>query len=384
MRVLIIPSWFAAAGSDSITGMVFREHALLLREKGIDCQVAYGVFSWKYRLKTSTVFSEENGLPTLRIKGWYPPKLYKFMVEGWIRKYSNAILDHFKEHGSPDVIHAQGFQAGWVAEYLHEKTSIPFIITEHYSGFLLQSIPIVQHQFIKNAFDQAQFVSAVSPGLKAALKVYTDNSIKVIPNYYNPEVFYHAQGVKKTHGFQWLCIGEPIHAKGLDILIEAFNKVLRARPNINMRLVLADEIPDSEILERMTERMEIEDKIDFAGLLTPDQTADLIRRSHVLISASRYETFGRTIIEANACGVPVVATRTAGSNYILESPEQGILCNPDSVESLAQAMMEMVGRYTDFKPEAIQSVVASRFKADEILAAWINLYSKLSKSKPLQ
>src|SRR5690349_7892213 len=148
MRVLIIPSWYAAAGSESITGLVFREHVLLLREKGIDAQVAYGSFSWKRNVKTSVHFHEEEGVPTLRIRGWYLPKLYKFLVEGWIHKYAQPILKHFETHGRPAIIHAQGYQAGWVAEYIFQKTGIPYIITEHFSGFLLQNIPIVQHQFI--------------------------------------------------------------------------------------------------------------------------------------------------------------------------------------------------------------------------------------------
>lgn len=378
MRVLIIPSWYAAAGSESITGLVFREHALWLRKKGIDAQVAYGSFSWKRNFKTSVHFHEEEGVPTLRIRGWSLPKLYKFLVEGWIQKYAHPILQHFESHGKPDLIHAQGYQAGWVAEFIFQKTSIPYIITEHYSGFLLQNIPIIQHQFIKTAFDNANLVTAVSPGLKAALKIFTDNSIEVIPNYYNPKIFFHDPAVKKSEIFQWLSIGEPIHVKGFDVLLESFNRVLRARPNMNMRLVLADDIPDRHMLEGLAEKLEIEDKIDFAGLLPPGQLADLIRQSHVLVSSSRFETFGRTIMEANACGIPVVATRTVGSIYIMGSTDQGILCDVESVDSLSQAMMEMVSRYAEFKPDRIQATAASRFNADLVLGEWIKLYKEVS------
>jgi len=378
MRVLIIPSWYAAAGSESIRGMAFREHALLLREKGIDAQVAYGSFSWKKSFKTGVTFKEEQGVPTLRIKGWHTPKLYKFLVEGWIRKYANPILDHFKLHGSPDIIHAQGYQAGWVADFIHQKTGIPFIITERYSGFLQNNIPIVQHQFIKTAFDNAQLVTSVSPGLKVLLKIYTDNSIAVIPNYYNPNLFFHDPTQRQPDVFQWTCIGEPIHVKGLDLLVEAFSRVSRSRPNMNMRLVLADEIPDQRILSQLAERFEIEDKIDFPGILSPDKIARLIQQSHVVVSASRFETFGRTMMEANACGIPVVATRTVGSTYIMDAPEQGILCEAGSVDSLTQAMKDMVSRYAEFKPEAIQAAVSSRFSADDILSLWINEYKQLT------
>ncbi len=378
MRVLIIPSWYAAVRSESIAGMVFREHALLLRQQGIDAQVAYGAFSWGGKWKTSTTFKEEEGVPTLRIRGWHPPKIYKFLVEGWIRKYGNAILQHFQTHGVPDIIHAQGYQAGWIADYLHQKTAIPFVITEHYSGFLQHTIPIVQHQFIKNAFDHAQLLTAVSPGLKDALKVFTDNSIQVVPNYYNPEIFFYDPNLRKQDFFQWICIGEPIHVKGLDILIESFSRVARSRPNMHMRLVLADKIPEQRILQSIADKFGVDDQVDYTGLLTPVEIARLIRQSHVLVSSSRFETFGRTIIEANACGIPVVATRTVGSAFTMTSPDQGLLCDADSVESLYQAMKDMVSRYADFKPEAIQAAVSSRFSAGEILPLWVNLYKQLT------
>ena len=378
MRVLIIPSWYAAAETDSIAGMVFREQAVLIREQGIDAEIAYGKFSWNGGLKTNITYKEEKGVPTLRLKGWHPPKLYKFLVEGWISKYASPILQHFKMHGAPDVIHAQGYQAGWVADYIHQKTGIPFVISEHYSGFLQQTIPIVQHQFIKTAFDRAQLLTTVSPGLKDVLKIYTDNSIKVIPNYYNPRIFFHDPNLRKPDYFQWICIGEPIHIKGLDALIESFSKVARARPNMNMRLVLADKIPERSILERIADRFGVDDRIDFTGLLSPENIAKLIRQSHVLVSSSRYETFGRAILEANACGIPVVATRTVGSSFIVASPDQGILCEVDSVESLSLAMMEMVGKYGEYKPASIQAAVESRFKADDIISIWINRYKQLS------
>jgi hypothetical protein len=137
--VLIIPSWYAAAETDSIAGMVFREQAVLLREQGIDAEIAYGKFSWNGGLKTNITYKEEKGVPTLRLKGWHPPKLYKFLVEGWIRKYASPILQHFKLHGAPDVIQNKVTRQA-VADYIHQKTGI-LCDQRALLGFLQQTIP---------------------------------------------------------------------------------------------------------------------------------------------------------------------------------------------------------------------------------------------------
>jgi glycosyltransferase involved in cell wall biosynthesis len=83
-------------------------------------------------------------------------------------------------------------------------------------------------------------------------------------------------------------------------------------------------------------------------------------------------------MEANACGIPVVATRTVGSTYIMGSSDQGILCDVESVESLSQGMMDMVSRYAEFRPDRIEAVAASRFNADLVLGEWIKLYKEVS------
>jgi len=375
MQVLIIPSWYFNAGSASIAGILFHEHAKELRKLGIDAQIAYPGYSHSSRQSSGFTYAIEDEVPTWRGHGWFPPKIHKTIIKWWIQKSGLKIIQHIRAHSTPDVIHAQGYQAGWVAEFIFHQTGIPYIITEHYSGFLHEAIPARNLPFIRLAFNNAKFVTAVSPGLKDALTAYTDAAISVLPNEFNPDIFFSEPHRKQTNHFQWVTVGEPIYTKGLDLVLEAFCAVVEALPNVKFRLVLADQIPYQHVLERMAKQLGIEDKIDFAGLLTPKEVALLINQSHVLISASRFETFGKTMLEANACGVPVVATRTAGSTFILASEKQGILCGQGSAIALSKAMVQMFRQYDTFEPAEITASVSGRFRRSDLLLKWINLYN---------
>lgn len=375
MQVVIIPSWYFNAGSSSIAGILFQDHAIELRKMGIDAQIAYPGYSGSSLQSTGSTYAIENGVPTWRGHGWSPPKIHKSIIAWWIRKCGLEIIQHFRAHTSPDVIHAQGYQAGWVAAFIFHQTGIPYIVTEHYSGFLNGAIPARNLPFIRSAFNNAKFVTAVSPGLKEAMTTYTDADISVVPNEYNPDIFFPDPHRKQPNHFQWLTIGEPIYTKGLDLVLEAFSAVVKAVPNQNFRLVFADQIPYRHALERMAKQLGISDMIDFPGLLKPKEVAALINQSHVLISASRFETFGKTMLEANACGVPVVATRTAGSTFILASEKQGILCEQGSAKVLSKAMIQMFHQYDTFEAAEITASVSSRFRRSELLSQWINLYN---------
>ncbi len=375
MQVVILPSWYFSAGTSSIAGFLFYEQALELRKLDIDARVAYAGYSSNALHTTRSTFGVENGVPTWRGTGWFPPKIHRQLIKWWIRKCGMELIKHFQLHTSPDLVHAQGYQAGWIAEFVFHKTGIPYIITEHYSGFLQENISTAHLPFIRSAMDNASRVTAVSPGLKEAMAQYTDVAITVFPNDYNTAIFFPEPSSIKTDHFQWVSVGEPIYTKGLDLLLEAFSLVVHTLPQQKFRLVLVDHIPYQYVLERLAKQLGIADKVDFRGLLTPKEVATLFHQSHVLVSSSRFETFGKTMVEANACGIPVVASKTAGSTYILQSEKQGIQCEQGSVEALAKAMIQMFRQYDTFEAAEVSASVARRFSRQELLSKWIKLYN---------
>lgn len=377
MQILIIPSWYFPPGTHEIGGRMFHQFAQGLMEQGIDARILFAEFSPGCPFKKEIRFDSEDGVPTWRIRQWFPPKLNSILIRLWIRKYVNVILTYIEQEGKPDIIHAQSYLAGLVCAEIHRKTNIPFILTERVSSFITGNIPSHHLSFIRDAFDAATAITCVSPGLKSNLKTHTKQSIEIIPNFYDPVIFYHDAIIPKYPKFTWVSVGEPAHVKGLDLLLKAFAIIKQKFTGKDLQLILIDRIRGKKGLLELSRRLNIQDEITWSGLISQVQIAGILRQSHVLISASRTETFGKAILEAQACGLPVIATKTEGATNILTYPEQGILTELNNADSLANAMADMYLHHASYNPKTIIASVESRFKKDIVIQQWKDIYNKV-------
>lgn len=115
--------------------------------------------------------------------------------------------------------------------------------------------------------------------------------------------------------------------------------------------------------------------------LAPSSTvslADLYGVSHAFVSASRVETFGTALVEAQACGLPAVATRTSGSAYVMQSNDQGFLVEMENPETMMMAMMELMEKYERFNPETISTLMYTKFREEGVIEQWKEIYSEVT------
>lgn len=377
MHVLILPSWYFPPGTQEIAGRMFHHLAHGLRENDIDARVLHSDYSTKGPLFKKVRFATEEAVPTWRTTQFFPPKGNTFLLKIWIRKYVNDILAYIHKEGKPDLIHAQSYLAASVCAALQEKAKIPFIYTERLSGFVLQKIPKHHYPILSGCFIHASMITCVSPGLLDRMQPHTDKPIKVVPNFFDGRIFYPDATTQKSNVFTWVSIGEPAHVKGLDILFHAFAALKKKLSEASMQLILIDEIPEKEELIKLAQSLGITDHVQWTGLITQTEIAGILRKSHALISASRVETFGKAIIEAQACGLPVVATKTDGADYIVTSSKQGELADIGSPESLMRAMGKLFTGYSTYDPDTIHDIVEKRFGQKTVIQQWIKLYNSV-------
>lgn len=376
MYVLVIPSWYFDSGSESIAGRNFHALALALREQNIDARIFFARLSMTDPVKLQMAYDTEEGVPTFRVRQWFPPKVHKYIIYQWVEKYASLLANYILIYGKPDLIHAQSYQAAMVADVIKIKTGIPYIYTEHLSDFLHDRIPAAYRFAIKKGITHANSMTAVSPMLRDQLLDYVSGQIDVIPNFYNSSVFKIAT-VEKHKSFTWISVGEPAFVKGYDLLVEAFGKLINEMPDVEMQLILIDDIMERPDLVKIAEKYKADHLVFWKGLLSQEQIADIFHLSHVYVSSSRFETFGTAMVEAQACGLPIVATRTAGAEYIFQSEEQGILTATENADALKNAMHRMIIRYQQYNGEKISQQIFNRFNRDLITKQWITLYKNV-------
>ena len=133
-----------------------------------------------------------------------------------------------------------------------------------------------------------------------------------------------------------LCVAMHNEKKGIDVLLRAFAKIQDREPRL--RLVLAGDGPLRSQLESLAESLGIAAKVDFRGRQGRAEIAALLAGCEVFVLPSRSEPFGIVLLEAMACGKPVVSTTAGGIPEIIDDRNTGILVEPDNPTALAAAL----------------------------------------------
>jgi len=130
--------------------------------------------------------------------------------------------------------------------------------------------------------------------------------------------------------------------KGVDILLEAL--FLSKERNFRLKIVGDGDLRPG--YEEKTAKLKLEKQVEFAGRLDDDallrafQAADLF----VLPSINGNEAFGLVLIEAMACGLPVIASDLPGVRQVFKDGREGYLCRPGEVESLRVCLEKMISQ----------------------------------------
>ncbi len=134
-------------------------------------------------------------------------------------------------------------------------------------------------------------------------------------------------------------VGRLVRQKGFDVLLDAFHQVRRSLPQA--RLVIVGDGPLRTPLRRQANRLGIERMVDFAGWRS--NARDLMPAFDVLAIPSRWEGFGLVTLEAMGCARPIVASRVSALPEIIVHGETGLLVPPEVPDTLAQAMIDVLG-----------------------------------------
>jgi glycosyltransferase involved in cell wall biosynthesis len=142
--------------------------------------------------------------------------------------------------------------------------------------------------------------------------------------------------------------------KGVDVLLQAFRVLRPDHPTARLRLV--GDGDDVARLRRYAAELGIDDHVDFAGALRGPDLVRAYQEATVLVlpSLTAAESFGIVLIEAMACGLPVVASDVGGIPNVVQDGVTGLLCEAANPNALAATTNRMLG-----EPELRRSLAAA-------------------------
>ena len=172
-----------------------------------------------------------------------------------------------------------------------------------------------------------------------------------------------------------LYVGAITRSKGLDDLLMAF-KTLMAGTQVPVQLVLVGEGNYEQEARLLAQRLGLADHLLWAGKRANAEIPLWMNSSDVLVLPSLSEGFGVVLVEAMACGKPVVATACGGPEDIV-TPHTGILIPPADEKALARAMLDALSDGDRFSPAVIRQHAVDNYAYDGIAARILDLYAEV-------
>jgi glycosyltransferase involved in cell wall biosynthesis len=186
---------------------------------------------------------------------------------------------------------------------------------------------------------------------------------------------YHCQGSKVI-----LSVGRLNYQKGFQYLIRAMPAVLKQIPNV--KLIIVGEGEQLAYLNKLSKSLGVSESVIFTGAIGPAEIPNAYSAADVFVLPSFFESFGITLIEAQAAGKPVIGTRVGGVPEALVDGETGFLVEPGDPKQLEIAIIRILSN----KDLALKmggkgkKFVEARFDIQSVVSYIVNAYEKLSDS----
>ena len=250
----------------------------------------------------------------------------------------------------PDVVHVFfGIPDGPIGWLLKRTHGLPYVISLRGADVPSDEVKRFARQykvlrpFIRWLWHDADALVAVSNGLRSyAKETSPDLPIQVIPNAIDLSAFTPAPQ-RATNGLvRLLYVGRFNVFKNVETLVEAVGKLSQMDEG-DFELNLVGEGEQRPVLESMVSELGLTRQVNFVGWVARDQIADHYRRADVFVTATTWEGMPNTVLEAMACGLPIVGTQASGLHELVHDGLNGYLVPTKDPKALAQALARVMG-----------------------------------------
>jgi mannosylfructose-phosphate synthase len=308
-----------------------------------------------------------------------------------------------------DLIHAHYWDAGYAAMKLAERLKLPFIYTAHSLGawkreqmggdpeemervFKFSRRIHWENEIFRRA--TAQTVTTID-GMEPYKRLYgfeSENVVVIPPGVdvrrFRPEPPAASANVTTPENYIF-ALSRIDSNKGLDYLIRAFEHVSHAS---DVQLVIGggsinarphETVVRSNLLN-LVDSLRLGGRVMFAGYIPDAHLDTFYRNARVFVLPSKYEPFGMTVLEAMACGTPVVATGHGGLRHELTDRKDSLLVDPSDPLALSSAILEILSDDALARRlrDAALKLVKERYSWRSIARQTLSFYEKYASRRP--
>jgi glycosyltransferase involved in cell wall biosynthesis len=190
---------------------------------------------------------------------------------------------------------------------------------------------------------QSQAVIANSQGLKEMSERADPIPVGVIANGVDADYFQPGPEGGVGGPFHVLFVGRFQVQKNLPVLLEQFAALVQRRPAIEISLDLIGDGPLRGELRARIGALGLTDRVTLHGWLGRRELLTAYQRADCVVNPSLYEGMPNVVLEAMACGLPVIASRVAGNDTVVRDQENGYLFGLDNPAVLGERLELLAG-----------------------------------------
>lgn len=285
-----------------------------------------------------------------------------------LKKYVSLQLDLFEkiknEKGLPGLVHVHvAMKSGLVAKKIKRQYNIPYIVTEHWTGYYKEAQPNIFEtgsyfaRQAKSVLKNASLLLTVSNDLGNAIsKNLLPVAYKVVPNVVDTNLFSPSERTQ-SNSIKLVHISNMLYQKNAEAIIEALAIWKKRGGEFSMQVFG----PTSKAVALLVEKNGLQSEVTFNGEVLQAELCDAVKQADALVLYSRYETFGCVIIEANACGTPVIVSDIPVFHELVTEKENGVFVQQDKPGALATAFENFDKTKSNFNRERIAAAAKERF-----------------------
>lgn len=262
-------------------------------------------------------------------------------------------------------------------------SNIGIVTTLHGTDITVLGSDASLKESIRYGIEKSDIVTAVSNSLRDQTYelIKPDKKIETVYNFVD-EREYHPQDSTKLKAELGIAADEKVmihvsnfrNVKRVQDVVETFSL---ARQQLDCKLMLVGDGPEMSRIIQQVRDLGLEDDVLFLG--KRDSTAEFYNISDIKLLLSEKEAFGLVLLEAMACGVPVIGSNVGGMPEIIEPGINGYLVELGDTQKAAQYVVEMLSDETKLQKlrQGALKTVSERFHSSKILEQYEGLYEQL-------
>ncbi len=380
MHVFFITEWFPTA-DHPYNGIFVMEHAQavslrhsvsLLHIQGVDPTLSQAVQIAAQPVNHSlTIYHLSYRRPVIPYVAWLRQLDGAWQV---LRRVAN-------QFGPVDIIHGNVSNTADSSVVLGRLARIPVVLSEHSSAYARRLMTPWQVRRVRFFMNRVDVIMPVCTSLGRYIRDYgIHRPLVPVQNVVNTELFYPSASGKQIAAdrLELAMVARLSSEKAVHLAIQACAAL--HYQGIDVSLSIAGDGPERNRLETLAAELGIAGWVHFHGYQPKSEVAITLRQAKAFLLTSLWETQPVALLEALACGLPVLAPEVGGIPEVI-TPECGLLFKPGDLSDLTGKLGQLILRLPDYDSQAIHQYALDHFSPQVVSGRFDEIYQRVKLNR---